>query len=482
MMKYAIILLILLDASFVLAQDESEHLSAFATGAGRTYAITPRGLDASDLNPSLLALGTPKPIELSILPLSSFGINAGASFGSINSIANGFANSTLANRSPTGNQTTVGDSTRESLANLLSSNKLSSVASGRVFGISYYDETVGGLALSWTVHAAVRANIPNEMLQFLDTLAYRNLVADQLTTQSLDLQAMWYSEFTLSYGRILLGSPRSGDIQLLGGLGLKYIAGIAMMRMNPGSFSINPDHTTPTTITANYAIQFAYSDVFNPNDLPSGISTNLLSSATAGSGFGGDIGFTLGAFDSNQYAPWQAAVSVADIGSIRWTKHTDLRTANVTETISLQGLSTDIVNKQLNALAGTLDKTAPPFTTQLPTTLHFAGALDLAELGLDIDGSRVSAAAEYALGLTDVVGSPNHGRFGFAAIVEHPDKDFPFHTALGFTTQDGITDITAAFGVILSNSVLIDVATAGLLDLFKSDASKDALLGIKLLL
>ena len=461
----------------LFAQDDNEYLSPFAHGAGRTYAITARGLDAVGLNPSLLALGTPKPFELSIMPILLVGVHAGPSLPDFNSIVKGFSNSALSNQAKTTDGTsTLGDSTRESLTNLLADNKLSSNVDVRIFGISYDNPVAGSFALTWTFHAGLRVNIADSILDFLGKLAYAEIGQHTLTPHTVDMQGLSYSEYTLSYAYNILGTGRSGDFQLLGGLGLKYVAGIAMMRMNPGTFSVNyPSQPGANSlVNANYAIQFAYSDI-------PAFSLSFLTSSTAGSGFGADVGFTIGTFDNNGYSPWHAALSVSDIGTIRWTKHTDIRSANVSENINLQNTSTDTINSSLKALAGTLDTTDAPFTTSLPTTLHIAGSLDLAQIGVSLAGVHLSAAAEYALGLTDIVGAPNHGRFGLAFLLEHPSSGFSYHTALGMTTQEGITDLTMAFGIGIANSFMIDLGTAGLTNLFKTGGYADAVIGMKIL-
>src|ERR1017187_5987558 len=215
------------------AQEGIEHLSPFAAGAGGTYAVTPRGLDAVGLNPSLLGLGTPRNFEISLIPFSSFGVKAGPSFTQINSISKGFQNANLASNLPTVSpDTSRGDSIRISLADLLSNNKLSSTADARLFGISYYDPDIGAFALTMTTHAALRASIPDTLLSLigLGFLTKVFLDGDNLPPQQVDIQGLWYSEYTLSFGRNIMGESESGEPQLLAGLGLKYVQGIAMIR------------------------------------------------------------------------------------------------------------------------------------------------------------------------------------------------------------------------------------------------------------
>src|SRR6185295_12584868 len=72
------------------AQEGTERLAPFAHGAGRTYALTPRGLDAVEINPALLAFGTPRKFELTIAPFTSLGFNSGSSFSALNDAASDF--------------------------------------------------------------------------------------------------------------------------------------------------------------------------------------------------------------------------------------------------------------------------------------------------------------------------------------------------------------------------------------------------------
>jgi|GEM_PF-2535007 len=476
------------------AQEEIEHLSPFAHGAGRTYALTSRGLDAVGLNPSLLALGTPRRFEITLVPISSLGLDAGPSLAQINSISNGFQGAGLSSQtlSNTPDSISKGDSTRESIAGLLGNNNLSSSVDARIFGISYFDPDLGAFALTWTMHAALRASIPSELLSYIGVGALARLgQGNTLSPQQLDIQGLWYSEYTISYARTLLGTPFSGEEQLLAGAGLKYVAGIATIRMDPTSeFSANYPTAPPQggahSVGVNYQVYSAYPNAFNFNHLPSGFSTNLITNATAGLGLGADLGFTLGAFDSANSAPWQVALSITDIGSIRWDQNASLRTADTLVAASNSQGSKDTLNSQLKALGGTLNTSIGSFTTNLPTTVHIAGALDLSAIGITLGSLNLEAAAEYALGLTNTVGSPNHGRIGLAAIIEQPSvhagSGFSWHSALGYTAQEGVSDLTAAIGFGIANRILFDAGTDGLTALFSKSGHSDVVFGIKVLL
>src|SRR5581483_5143180 len=264
----------------------------------------------------------------------------------------------------------------------------------------------------------------------------------------------------------------------------KYITGIAAFNLNQGIFSINEPEPQGGhyVVSVDYQMQSAYPKEFNFNNLPTTFSFNLIKNASAGSGYGGDIGFTLGAFDSLQRSPWEFALSVSDIGSIRWNSNVTVRSADTVLSPLTSQSNKDTINNQLKALGGRLDTTAGSFTTQLPTTIHIAGALDLSQIGLSMSNGSITGAAEYALGLVNVAGAPTHGRFGIAAILDEPGSAFSYRTSLGFTTQDGISDLTFGFGVGFGNTILLDGGTDGVTQLFKQNGHSDFVFGLKVLL
>src|SRR5512140_522748 len=102
--------------ALLLAQEGYEHLSPVAHGAGRTYVVTSRGLSAVGLNPALLGLDdNGNTMEFQLFPISSFGLDAGPSFSDVNALTGVFST----------NISHFSDSSLSSIANLLSSGKLS---------------------------------------------------------------------------------------------------------------------------------------------------------------------------------------------------------------------------------------------------------------------------------------------------------------------------------------------------------------------
>lgn len=459
----------------VHAQEGLERLAPFAHGAGRTYAVTARGLDAVGLNPALLAYGTPQAFELEIAPITSFGLNTGSSLSSINNISTIFKSDSAINNGP--------------LLDQFYHNQLSAEIATRVFGLSYYNESIGTIALTWDVHAAFRSVIPDALLDFIhppqDT---GNFVSGRrLDPQYLDVQGVWYNEYGISYGTNFLSGGADRDIDLAGGVTISYVQGVAYLRVDPNSFiSFNYPNAPggAASIQTQYSVQFASPAAFNGN-LPTGV-LNIISGATAGTGIGMSAGLVASENPSAGKLPqWRCGLSITDIGSIRWTSHTDVRrqtAADVAIPFDKAGsFSPDSLSSYSHQLGGTLDTIDAPFTSSLPTTLHVAGMLDLAIIGITIPHSSLSVASEFAYGFADVVSSPNKGRFGLAAIFDRPSTAVAFHSALGMATQEGATTLTFAIGAGILNTFFLDFGTSNLTGLWSPTGRPDLAAGMKIL-
>jgi hypothetical protein len=483
MMKYFLVLAAtVLFVSNVKAQEGTERLAPFAHGAGRTYALTARGLDAVEINPALLAYGTPRTFELTIAPFTSLGFNSGSSFSFINDASNDFKSDSAVRNAD--------------LFKRLYNNQLSADLGMRLFGLSYYKESLGTFALTWDVHAALRSIIPDSLLGYITPpMDSANLAGGRiLTPQHVDVQGVWYAEYGLSYGRNILTGAMPGDLDLSAGITASYVQGVVYMRIDPESFISFQDAEVmdlepgSTNIQTQYKMRFATPDAFN-GDLPSSFSFGLLSSATAGSGFGVSLGGVASehpeppstTLPEGRPSRWRFALSVADIGSIRWTSHTDIRedSGHVAVRLNGQGLSADSISSYFRRLGGTLDTTDAPFTSSLPTTLHVAGEIDMSMFGISMSGTNLLLASEFALGLTDVVGSPKKGRFGIAAILDYPSNATAIRTALGATIQDGATHMTFALGTTLWRRFSLDFGSANILGLLEASGPADFSLGMK---
>jgi hypothetical protein len=459
----AVFFILLQGASSLHAQEGYEHLSPLAHGAGRTYSVSSDGLDAVGLNPAILGLGTPTILQLSIIPITSFGLSAGPSFRDVNALTDIFGQ----------NGGFVNDTTRKTVIDLLRDGKLSGRGDVRVFGLSYSTPATGTFALTWTTHAAIRADLPSSFLDYFFN-AETNLAQADLSASNFDIQGLWYNEYGLSYGLQLIKDAKDSSDRGLGSLAIggavKYVGGVAYLGLDPDNTVQITGVTNGKQLYAKYALREAYPDAFDPQHVPNRFDFSFLSSATAGSGVGFDLGVIAGFFHNEKGKDAiSLAMSLTDIGSINWTKNTYLRHADTTKIIHFIGTSITAVNDSLAALAGKLDSVGS-FSTPLPTMLRIGFALDLESLGLGISGTNFRAVAEFATGLTTVVGSLKNARFGVGLIVDHPSSLFGFHAGVGLSQTSQSSDLTLALGTTILKRVSLDVATAAIDKLFSSSS------------
>jgi len=245
----------------LFAQEGYEHLSPIAHGTGRTYVVTSRGLSSVGLNPSLLGIDDEKTLEIQLFPISAYGLDAGPSFSDVNALTGVFGTGV----------SHFTDSSLTSIANLLSNGKLSGRGDAEILGVLYKLPQIGTFAFTWTTHGAVRTNIPQSFLDFAQN-AVANLFQYANSIENFDLQGMWYSEYSLSFGKTLnIGIDTSEFFKNLSiGGALKYVSGIAYIKVDEGGYI----RTTPGsplgggTVQVNMAVNFvehsAYSSNFDP--------------------------------------------------------------------------------------------------------------------------------------------------------------------------------------------------------------------------
>jgi len=467
-----LILAIVLYPLSLFAQEGYEHLSPIAHGAGQTYVVTSRGLSAVGLNPALLGIDDGNTIEVQIFPASTFGLDAGSSFSDVNALSGVFGT----------NISHFTDSSLTSIANLMSNGKLSGRGDAEIFGVSYRVPEVGAFALTWTTHAAVRSIIPDSFLLFARN-AEANLLTVPNNIDNFDLQGMWYSEYSLSFGRTLeIGRDSSSFLKNISvGGAIKYVSGIAYLKVDNGNYI----HTTPGNERVILAVNFdehsAYSSNFDPQHVPNRFSFNFLTTNSAGSGAGADIGVCLGLWSNKHGTPTVLlGLSATDIGSITWSQNATERIADhLTDTINYGNVSRiQDVTDSLKKLSGTL-KNVSSFTTPLPSMFRAGLMIDLDAMGFEWGAFAPRIAMEYANGLTDLVGSLKSGRLGAGLTLERAGN-IGMRLAGGIVIESGSADLTLGFGITLFKFLNIDIASAHVGQFFKSGSKEtDLALGIR---
>ncbi len=456
----------------LFAQEGYEHLSPIAHGAGRTYVVTSRGLSAVGLNPALLDYDNNNTIEIQLFPLSGYGLDAGPSFSDASALAGVFSTGI----------THFTDSSLTSIANLLSNGKLSGRGDAEILGASYHLPEIGTFAFTWTTHAAVRTDIPESFLIFAQN-AESNLIQEPNSIDNFDLQGMWYSEYSISFGKNLnIGKDTSTFLKSISiGGAIKYVSGIAYLKVDQGNYI----HTIPgngqTAVSVNFDEHSAYSSSFDPSHVPNHFSFDFLTNNQAGSGAGFDLGFCAGFFSNSHGTPTVLlGMSATDIGTVTWTKNAAERIADHLNGIIAYQNATKIqdVTDSLKKFQGTLINLSS-FTTPLPSMFRAGLQIDLDAMGVEWGVFAPKIAMEYANGLTGLVGSLKNGRLGTGLTLE---RSGPIGLRLngGFVIESGASDITLGAGVTLFKFLNIDIASAHVGQFFKSGSKEtDIALGVR---
>ncbi len=469
---FFLILLTIIAPLTLLAQEGYEHLSPIAHGAGRTYVVTSRGLSSVGLNPAMLGYETDKTIEIQVFPISTFGLDAGPSFSDATALGDvfNFKNGQIS------------DSSRKRISSLLSNGKLSGRGDAEVLGVSYKLPSVGTFALTWTTHAGLRTDIPQNFLDFFIVAESQIVNADAgKTFSNFDLQGMWYSEYAASFGTTVFQSSDSNSFINSFSIGgaLKYVSGIAYLQLEPDNyFSFLPGNGK-TTIGVNYIVKSAYGAGFDPTKIPNHFSFDFLTSNQAGSGIGTDIGIGLGLFGTKTgHSVLLIGISATDIGTITWNTNASERIADHLTRVIATTSTITALNDSLKSLGGKLTH-VESFSTPLPAMFRAGMQLDLDALGIEWGIFVPKIAMEYSTGLTNIVGSLKTGRLG-AGLALEKTGNIGLRLNGGFVLESNANDITLGAGITIFKFLSIDIASAHVGQFFKSGSKRtDIALGIK---
>lgn len=463
--------LLFLIASSAAAQEGFEHFAPLAHGTGRTYTVNAQGLNSAGLNPALLTRSAD--IEFAI-PVLSFGLDGSSSFFNIEDISNfdSFTN----------------DSTRRDFLDLFQGNKLSGRADIRLFGLGLKFGDMAA-ALTYSSHASTRADIGDKIINFFRT-AESSLISEEVSIRDLDVQGLWYNEAALSFGWDILKTNVNDGTESIASLAtlsvggaIKYITGIGYMRLEPTNyFTSRPLPNQAIRLTADYSIRYSYVPFLGPSE-NKGLSFSDAITGGAGSGIGFDLG-ALGTVlnDERGHPLLRIGSAVTDIGRITWRENTYERSLhNFDDSIYYSGASIESVNDTLQPLQGDLHKIGA-FSTDLPTTFRLGAALNLSALGIVIENSDLTFSAEYAHGLTDVVGAFTGERLGAGVSWVLQKQVFRLRTGLGYWVEGDRDGISVGAGIDVASILAIDVATSDLTGLFLSKGRRDVAFGVKLIL
>ncbi|MCF8227947.1 MAG: DUF5723 family protein [Bacteroidales bacterium] len=190
-------------------------------------------------------------------------------------------------------------------------------ASVMLFGISYQDEKIGGIAFAIRSRLVWNSILNETASRFLflgyndDTYfekkedeegVYGEAINPESSSQLYypsHLEHLWYNEYVLGYGRTIVDNE---NFKLFGGVAFKYLQGYG---------NVYVDIDSENSAEGYQALSPFYKVDYGDNKTPSELTGDGLK--TAGSGFGFDLGLTFLMQNKLKFA-----IAVNDIGTIKW--------------------------------------------------------------------------------------------------------------------------------------------------------------------
>jgi len=385
-------ILALASAGNTFAIGERQNIRAI--GMGRTAAAVSVGIDAAGTNPANLALGDEHTVEISLAPS---GFHAGGDVLTYGLYSRYFTGT----ESPSGVMGHV--LTEEDKDLILSRFRGNPVGTAlvdfdsRLFGISVRLPDAGVLALTVTDYAGGLLTYPEDLARFL---LNGNPLGSSYSLEGTTLSATWMRSYAISFG----GNPFGGKISV--GAAVKLVHGYAYYEILRSDSRLSTSDYGVLTGDIHFLSRSSESPTLDATGFD-------LFPDPAGMGFGFDIGVTAAVSPVVS-----VAVSVIDIGSVRWTANTEERYTDTLLTVS-NPLDPGQQEAVVNAISGLGRREGEAFSSPLPTRMRagvgvqvhqmeaFRGmtgtlilALDLTRGFHDLPGvstaSRISFGAEYA--------------------------------------------------------------------------------------
>ncbi len=384
MKKFKIVILFIILASVTaFAQFGSGGTGdARSMGMAKTSNAVSRGVFSIGINPANL-LNDSTTINFStMLPLPNVSIRTGTNFINLNDINYFFGG-------VNGNGRVLSSSDKQKLNSLFANGGLVLVnLSVNIFSFGLkLEPSIGAFAFSINDVVDGNVNVPHEISQLVLS---GNTAGSNYNFDDAEINAWWIRDYSLSYAREIPGVLQDIFSNISAGITFKYVQGYACAQSSTvnGNYIRTGSNNNDITLSTNYGIQSAFSNNFEVKysfDTTNNKSGNFtLFPNPVGTGFGLDIG--LSASLNNE---WRFALSVTDIGSIKWNKNSVNTTSDGQYTIS------DLADKSQqdslkNKFKGNSVK-INSFTTGLPTALRLGTAYKFIFSQSDFPGTLLLA-------------------------------------------------------------------------------------------
>ena len=397
-------------------------------GMARTFVESSRGLDAVGINPANFGVNDSSTFSFTFLPLGGH-------------VGSDFLSYALYTKYFTGVETDSGrvgryltEADKKVITNSFSDPMGRTTADVEVtlLGIAYHIKNLGGGAFTVSDHVGAFADIPRDYVEFI---LNGNPVGSSYQFNGTKLQASWIREYALSFG----GSIRVKFLKSLAlGAAAKLIHGFGYYEVQRFNTSLSTDQQATLTGSVDFLSRQAGSDPAQARFL----SAYQLFPRVAGKG----PGFDLGAHgEVNEFLSY--GVSVTDIGSIRWTKGTEEKSADTTIVVD------DPLNEAQRSMVEDVVKgksrSAGSFTTSLPTTLRLGFALDVKRMPeMNFFPGQLLLELDYNQALMETPFSTTTPRVSFGAEYK-PMSWLPLRTGVSFGGTDRV-NVALGFGVQLA--------------------------------
>lgn len=381
-----------------------DRVDPIAAGKARASVASARGLGAVVSNPGGLGLRRTDGFLLDH-PWTISLYNVGGSIGST------FLSSSEFNQIFGRTEGWPSQEDRRRLGTLLRDERLFANVANNLITACYRTPSSGTFGFHYGHRLYSRLNFPED---FTTVLANGELFNTQYEFVNRGIGGSWLTEFGLSYG---YGFTTEATWFPTVGLGatVKFIRGVGQFELSDNSI-MRVDRVTAGggfgfQIRGGYLVRSAEPDGFDITSAVGAFASGLFP-ATAGSGFGADVGLS-GVLYRDRTIGRDIVffgVSVSDIGSVTWSKNTLQRVQTGINDILPNAVLND---EQFRRYQGTLSS-IPDYSTATPSSVRAGLSLDVGAL-TEAKDDRLTVDIEGELALNDVPGNPEPPRVSVGA-------------------------------------------------------------------
>ena len=402
MKKIIGLVIISLGISFqIFAQYGSSGSSdARSMSLGKTYNATSSGIYSVGINPANMMFSSGSHFEFTtVFPFPDISLKGGTNFMSFEDFNYFFGG-------VDGKGRILNAADKQRLFDLFSnSGKVFMDLSLNEFSAMYKTKSnIGAFAFTMVDYVGLNFTVPKSIV---DLGLYGNEQGRVYSFNDAATKSWWIREYALSYARDLPEIDQKIFDKIAVGVSLKLVNGFVYMGMDHINSTLGTGTSNQINGTADMVEVAAFSPsfgkVYDFDSTDAKASMGPFPKA-AGSGLGFDLGVA-----ASMNNVWRFALSVTDIGSIKWDKNTAHYSG--TGNFSL----TDLTNKsQLDSLKDKMvgkGEFISGFSTSLPTALRAGVSYNLVDM---VPGSML-VALDYNQGFNDSPGNSKTPRFSVGA-------------------------------------------------------------------